>query len=73
MRFHEIASGLRIPVSGEEQALLNAAKSGYVRRDDLGEREQEVARRMVSRGLLNRDRLDGAVIFVSNDTPVRRD
>ncbi len=73
MRFHEIASGLRVPISGEEQAVLRLAKSGPLRRDDLDDRQQEVARQMVKRGVLERGRIDGNVVFIDTDSPVRRD
>ena len=73
MRFHEIASGLRVPISGEEQAVLRLTKSGPLRRDDLDDRQQEVARQMVKRGVLERGRIGGNVVFIDTDSPVRRD
>ena len=54
MRWHEIESGLRLPVSSEEQDLLSRAKSASINHADLDERDQELARLMVSRGLLHR-------------------
>lgn len=54
MRWHEIASGLRMHVSGEEQAILDRAMREDLPEDKLDERDQEVARQMVSRGLLHR-------------------
>lgn len=57
MRFHEIASGLRLPVSSEEQDILTRAGNDGVDASAMDERAQEVARRMVSRGLL--DATDG--------------
>jgi hypothetical protein len=61
MRYHEIASGLRLPVSGEEQELLNKAPFEI---DDLDERDAEVARLMVGRGVLHQTRKDdGGIIY----------
>ena len=53
MRYFEIASGLRLPVSSEEQELLDRAAKPLPEAE-LDERGQEVARLMVSRGLLDR-------------------
>ena len=53
MRFHEIASGLRVPVSSEEQRMLDRIAVDGSNISDMDERSQEVARRMVSRGLLD--------------------
>lgn len=72
MRFHEIAN-VRIPLSGEEQAILRLTQAGTVNRDDLDERQQEVARQMVRRGVLERGRLDGTIVFVDPERPIRRD
>ena len=53
MRFHEIASGLRLPVSSEEQDILTRVGETGLDVSTMDERGQEVARRMVSRGLLD--------------------
>lgn len=54
MRWTEVASGYRMPVSGEEQSIIDRAVSDEgVAQKDLDERDQEVARKMVSRGLLD--------------------
>jgi hypothetical protein len=66
MRYHEIASGFRVPVDMEEQQLLDAASSARLRAEDLSERELEVAQRMTSRGLLNRGRDDDGAFYVAN-------
>lgn len=52
MRFHEIASGIPLPVFSEEQELLDRMTDKGMARKDLDERDQEVARLMVSRGVL---------------------
>lgn len=62
MRYHEIQSGLRIPVSNEEREILNMAKT-EVSKDTLDERQQELARMMVSRGLLDHYRKDHQTYF----------
>lgn len=56
MRFYEISSGFRVPVSQEEQDILDIiSKNGdKVAKTDLDERQNEVARKMVTRGLLHR-------------------
>ena len=67
MRFYEISSGLRIPVSEEEQTLLDAAiEHGTLDKSSLDERQQEVARLMVSRGLFMRERKDNEICFRPN-------
>lgn len=64
MRFYEISSGLRLPVSQEEQEILDLATEKHrVAKAELDERQKEVARLMVSRGLLVRER-DGEDIYL---------
>jgi hypothetical protein len=70
MRYFEITSGMRVPTSGEERAILDKVEdAGHIARDTLDEREAEVARRMVSRGLLVRLRVDDKVCFGTNADP----
>ena len=67
MRFHEILGGLQIPVSGEEQGLIDLIESKeekIIKRSELDERQQEVARKMVSRGILERAMQDGSLFYV---------
>lgn len=70
MRFHEISSGVRIPVSQEEQDIIDLfSEKRQLIRSSLDERQQEVARMMVSRGLLDRKKgKDGQMVFELNDT-----
>lgn len=63
MRWHEIAGGIRVPLSQEERDIMKRASEGRIARADLDEREQEVARRMVSRGVLRRIKDDGKAYF----------
>ena len=57
MRFHEIRSGIRIPLSQEESRLVEEIEeSGSVTRTTLEEREPrdaELARKLCSRGVLD--------------------
>lgn len=55
-------SGISIPVSGEESEIIEMCKS-KVYKNTLDEREQEVARKMVSRGVLTRGRDDSGIYF----------
>lgn len=69
MRFREIRGGLIVPVTNEEQSLLERieAGEGQIERKDLNERERELARLMVSKGTLNRYRREDQTVFVIND------
>lgn len=69
MRFREIRGGIQVPVSNEEQELLERIeKSSGTLRKDLNERERELARLMVSRGVLNRVRdQEQQVRYLIND------
>jgi hypothetical protein len=62
MRYHEIASGLRVPLSCEEQELIDR-HGEPIAKDTLDEREQEVARLMVSRGVLDQYPHDDRVYY----------
>lgn len=66
MRYFEIQGGIRMPISEEEVALLDAAKDAQLVDESLDERDQEVARKMVSRGLLNRLFQDGKIYYEPN-------
>ncbi len=66
MKFREVRGGLRVPVSNEEQELLDLIQSsdGIVRRSDLTERSRELARKLVSRDILSRSRQEGSLYYV---------
>lgn len=67
MRFYEISSGLRIPVSQEEQDIIDLiADKGKIKKSVLDERQEEVSRLMVSRGLLVRERTDNVIFLRLN-------
>jgi hypothetical protein len=63
MRYHEIASGLRVALSCEEQDLIDKYAGEPFSKDDLDEREQELARLMVSRGVLDQYPQDHTVYY----------
>ena len=70
MRFREFSGGLRMPVSLEEQAILDMIDRSELHmldRTKLSMREQEVARKMVSRGLLARRKVDETVNYIINN------
>jgi hypothetical protein len=67
MRFREIRGGIQIPVSSEEQDLIDLIESqegNVIKRKELDERQREVARKMVSRGVLERTQRDGSLYYV---------
>ena len=64
MRFYEISSGFRLPISSEEREIMEfIALQDRVEKSSLDERQQEVTRLMVSRGLLIREK-DGEDIYL---------
>jgi hypothetical protein len=67
MRFREIRGGIQIPVSSEEQSLIDLIESqegNFIKRKELDERQREVARKMVSRGVLDRTQREGSLYYV---------
>ena len=66
MRYFEIASGYTLPVSVEEQEVLDRIGNKQLLASEFNEREAEVARLMVNRGLLHRLASDGAISFSAN-------
>lgn len=68
MRFYEISSGFRVPMSLEEEEIMDFITSEEkVNEETLDERQQEVARKMVSRSLLNRRKQGDEYILTPND------
>jgi hypothetical protein len=64
MRYHEIASGMRVFVSSDEQAIINRASGeNGVARDDLDERDRTIADQIVSKGLIRCMKTDGKVTY----------
>ena len=66
MRYYEISSGMRLPVNIEEQSVLDKVGNDRLAKSDLDEREQEIARLMVSKGLLHRVADEDKLYFLAN-------
>lgn len=58
MRFYEFYSNLRMPASNEESFLIEKIRESETFHEDLNYREQEVARKLVSRGFLELNIID---------------
>lgn len=68
MRYFEIKSGVSAPVFNEEAELIEKIlESGTIKNTRLNIREQEIARKLVSRGLLERVFIDETEHFKFND------
>lgn len=61
MRFFELRSNIRMPASNEEFDLINKINDSILMNEDLNYREQELARKLVSRGLLDRVFVDSKI------------
>lgn len=68
MRYFEIAGGLRVDISEEEQAILDGALDGLLE-ENLDERDAELACKMLSKGLLNRLSIDDKIYYIQNGLP----
>ena len=66
MRFYELTSNLRMPASIEESVLIERIKNEELFHDDLNYREQELARKLVSRGLLEYKIIDEKTKYLFN-------
>lgn len=62
MRLYELLDGISMMVNIEEQQLLDVLQSNP-RLSDLSERQREMARKMVSRGLISRSRDDEGTFY----------
>lgn len=69
--YADTTSGIRIPISSEEQEILSKCASPLFK-ENMDEREQEVARRMVSRGVLHRRKNDEGVYFIGDNHKLTR-
>ena len=69
MKFLEILGGLMVPVSNDELLLSERVRGhdGPLPRRELNEREQELARQLVFRGVLDRAYIDGRTYYTYND------
>lgn len=69
MRFIEIRGNTLVPISNEEDILVEKVKGSIdpLTTKSLDEREGEVARQLVHRGVLSRIKVDGQNCLVYND------
>ena len=63
MRFVEFTSGLQTFVTREEQELIEQISEKPVRKRDLTERQQEVARRLTEKSILIRQKQNDNIVF----------
>lgn len=68
MRYFEIVGGLRVPMSSEESEVLTASKEGLMK-NKASERQWEVGRQMVNKGLLTRIKKDDEECVIPNEDP----
>lgn len=67
MRMHQVRGGMVIPVSNEEYHILSLiAERGSIDRSTLTERDKELARLMVSKGVLFRKKVNEKIVYVAN-------
>ena len=67
MRFVEFTSGLQTYVSKEEQELIETISENPVKKRDLKEREQEVARHLAQKSILIRQKINDHIIYRINN------
>jgi cytochrome c-type biogenesis protein CcmE len=69
MRYFEIAGGMNLMLSSEEDDIMGmfSNKSKVYKSSIKDERLEEVARNMVTRGILNRHKDDNGIYFEIND------
>ena len=69
MKFIEIYGGISVPISNEEEMVTERVKQhgDPFPRSGLDIREQEVARQLVHRGVLDRVMIDEKMHFIYND------
>lgn len=69
MKFIEITGGLMVPVSNDEMLVMEMVRSnnGPLQRSKMDDRQRELARQLVHRGVLDRTRIDGKLCYTYND------
>lgn len=69
MKFIEISNGFLQPISNEESMLFEMVKNYKTPfpKSNMNEREKEVARNLVSRGILTRIVSENKLYFIVND------
>jgi len=70
MRYHEIMGGFRVPISKEENDILQKiGLNGLPEKELTDERDEEIAHQMIRRGLLNTKRdKDGQTVYKINSS-----
>lgn len=66
MRFQEFSGGIQVPVSNDDIKILDKiteTPNTIIDMNDLSESEIELARKMVSRGVLSRHQIDGSTYY----------
>ena len=64
MRFIEILNKIQIPVTNEEQCVLERIQNkGTVSKNDLTEREQYLANQLVNKSIIIRKKHHGNIIY----------
>ena len=63
MRFVEFTSGLQTFVTKEEQEFIETMSKGPVKKRDLSEREQQVARRLTEKSILTRQKQNDSIYY----------
>ena len=68
MKFVELAGSILQPISNEENVLLEKVKEYQkpLPKEQLDEREKELARQLVNRGILTRFRKNDKLYFIPN-------
>lgn len=69
MRFREIQGGLQVPVSNEEQELVDLIEEegGIILKKKLNIRHKELARKLTSRGVLKRVKREDKLYYKLNN------
>lgn len=73
MRFQEFSGGLNFPISSEEIQLIEKIEisdHGHLDRNKLNSREIELARQLVSRGVLHRAQTSEQAYYTVNTLDV---
>ena len=72
MRFVEIQGGLRVPASNEELIVADIIRNNRepLSKSKLNPREQELARNLVHKGIVDRVIIDKKMFFIYNDIEV---
>lgn len=71
MRYYDIKGGFQVAVSNEEEKLVEKIKQQEkVYKSSLTEREKQLSRILVSRGILNRYNDENGLYFTFNDIEI---